>query len=102
GPAAGGAPDPHLGPHRPGGSPLRAPHRLDGTMSVTAPAARTLVGQTRVLLPRRSDWTVSRPRRDLVAGVTVAIVALPLALAFGVTSGLGARAGLVTAVIAGC
>jgi SulP family sulfate permease len=41
------------------------------------------------------------PRRDLVAGVTVAIVALPLALAFGATSGLGAQAGLVTAVVAG-
>jgi SulP family sulfate permease len=36
-----------------------------------------------------------------MAGCTVAVVALPLALAFGVTSGLGAQAGLVTAVIAG-
>ena len=37
----------------------------------------------------------AHPRRDLLAGLTVAIVALPLALAFGVTSGLGAagRAG---------
>ncbi|WP_245714856.1 SulP family inorganic anion transporter [Micromonospora inyonensis] len=33
--------------------------------------------------------------------MTVAVVALPLALAFGVTSGLGAAAGLVTAVVAG-
>jgi hypothetical protein len=32
---------------------------------------------------------------------TVAVVALPLALAFGVSSGLGAQAGLVTAVVAG-
>jgi SulP family sulfate permease len=39
--------------------------------------------------------------RDLLAGLTVAIVALPLALAFGVASGLGAEAGLTTAVIAG-
>lgn len=36
-----------------------------------------------------------------MAGVTVAIVALPLALAFGVASGLGAQAGLATAVVAG-
>ena len=42
-----------------------------------------------------------QPRRDVVAGVTVAVVALPLALAFGITSGLGAEAGLVTAIIAG-
>ncbi|WP_233436031.1 MULTISPECIES: SulP family inorganic anion transporter [Streptomyces] len=41
------------------------------------------------------------PRRDLLAGLTVAIVALPLALGFGVASGLGAEAGLVTAVVAG-
>ncbi|KOX14381.1 MFS transporter [Micromonospora sp. NRRL B-16802] len=55
------------------------------------------------LLPRRADWENARrsPRRDLVAGLTVAVVALPLALAFGVTSGLGAQAGLVTAVVAG-
>jgi sulfate permease, SulP family len=55
------------------------------------------------LLPQRSDWTAARrsPRRDLIAGVTVAIVALPLALAFGVASGMGAQAGLVTAVVAG-
>ncbi|MEV4542352.1 SulP family inorganic anion transporter [Micromonospora echinaurantiaca] len=55
------------------------------------------------LLPQPADWLAVRrsPRRDLLAGVTVAVVALPLALAFGVTSGLGAQAGLVTAVVAG-
>ncbi|MCW8375261.1 SulP family inorganic anion transporter [Streptomyces justiciae] len=41
------------------------------------------------------------PRRDLLCGLTVAVVALPLALGFGVTSGLGAAAGLVTAIVAG-
>ncbi|MEV0041528.1 SulP family inorganic anion transporter, partial [Streptomyces sp. NPDC050804] len=41
------------------------------------------------------------PRRDLLAGLTVAVVALPLALGFGVSSGLGAAAGLATAVVAG-
>ena len=38
---------------------------------------------------------------DLLAGVTVAAVALPLALAFGVASGATAAAGLVTAILAG-
>ncbi|NUT98387.1 MAG: SulP family inorganic anion transporter [Saccharothrix sp.] len=51
-------------------------------------------------LPARADW-VGATRRDLVAGVTVAVVALPLALGFGVASGLGAASGLVTAVVAG-
>jgi len=55
------------------------------------------------LLPGREDLEAARrsPRRDLLAGLTVAIVALPLALAFGATSGLGAEAGIATAVVAG-
>ncbi|KFG06266.1 MULTISPECIES: SulP family inorganic anion transporter [Streptomyces] len=55
------------------------------------------------LLPARADLAAVRraPRRDLLAGLTVAIVALPLALGFGVSSGLGAEAGLATAVVAG-
>lgn len=44
----------------------------------------------------RSSW-----KTDLLAGITVGIVALPLALAFGVSSGVGAEAGLITAVVAG-
>ncbi len=39
---------------------------------------------------------------DLMAGLTVAAVALPLALAFGVSSGATAASGLMTAIIAGC
>ena len=70
-----------------------------------APAAalRWLVTRTRALHPRREDMVamVRSPRRDLVAGVTVGVVALPLALAFGITSGMGATAGLVTAIVAG-
>ncbi len=38
---------------------------------------------------------------DLIAGLTVAIVALPLAIGFGITSGMSAAAGLTTAIIAG-
>ena len=55
------------------------------------------------LLPRRSDYAGLRGsiRHDLVAGVTVGVVALPLALAFGITTGLGAEAGLITAIVAG-
>ena len=66
-------------------------------------AATDLGGRLAALLPRRSDWSDARrsPGRDLIAGFTVAIVALPLALAFGVASGLGAQAGLATAVVAG-
>jgi SulP family sulfate permease len=52
-------------------------------------------------LPRGSDYDLSVFRADLLAGITVAVVALPLALGFGVTSGAGAAAGLYTAIIAG-
>ena len=55
------------------------------------------------LLPRPADYAgLGRSwRRDIVAGATVGVVALPLALAFGISSGVGASAGLVTAVVAG-
>src|SRR5690606_32673983 len=57
----------------------------------------------RSVLPARDDMyaMARRPRRDLLAGLTVAIVALPLALGFGISSGMGAEAGLATAVVAG-
>ena len=51
--------------------------------------------------PRDYDGLRSAWRTDLLAGITVGIVALPLALAFGVSSGVGAEAGLITAVVAG-
>ncbi|MEG1638130.1 MAG: SulP family inorganic anion transporter [Erysipelotrichaceae bacterium] len=39
--------------------------------------------------------------KDILAGLTVGAVALPLALAFGVSSGANGAAGLITAIIAG-
>lgn len=64
---------------------------------------RTSFGALRSLLPSRQDYRGLRRtwRGDIVAGVTVGIVALPLALAFGVSSGVGAEAGLITAIVAG-
>ncbi len=55
------------------------------------------------LLPSRGDYLdIKRVwRHDVIAGITVGIVALPLALAFGITTGAGARAGLITAIYAG-
>jgi SulP family sulfate permease len=54
-------------------------------------------------VPSRRDYELLRFawKTDLFAGITVGIVALPLALAFGVSSGVGAEAGLITAVVAG-
>ena len=67
------------------------------------PVARKVLQRLGGLFPRRADFAQMRvaPRKDLMAGVTVGVVALPLALGFGITSGLGAAAGLITAIVAG-
>ncbi|WP_030274283.1 SulP family inorganic anion transporter [Streptomyces sp. NRRL B-24484] len=72
-------------------------------MSGTVTVARRLATRLRAVLPDHATWATMRrsPRKDLLAGLTVAIVALPLALGFGVASGAGAEAGLATAVVAG-
>lgn len=55
-----------------------------------------------VLLQKEfQGYNSTKLQKDIMAGITVAAVALPLALAFGVSSGADAQAGLITAVIAG-
>jgi sulfate permease, SulP family len=53
------------------------------------------------LLDALRGYDRARLVRDLGAGVTVGIVALPLAMAFAIASGLKPEAGLWTAIIAG-
>ena len=48
-----------------------------------------------------SGYNAASLIKDMMAGLTVCAVALPLALAFGVSSGATAAAGLVTAIVAG-
>jgi len=56
-------------------------------------------------LPKSVEALAGYSRRDfaadLTAGVTVGLVALPLAMAFGISSGVTPQAGIYTAVIAG-
>ena len=51
------------------------------------------------------NWQNWRPfehfKGDLTGGLTAAVVALPLALAFAVASGVEPKAGLYTAIVAG-
>jgi SulP family sulfate permease len=47
------------------------------------------------------NYTIRQFSQDLVAGLTVGLVALPLAMAFAIASGVSPQAGLYTAVVAG-
>jgi SulP family sulfate permease len=47
------------------------------------------------------DYSLNKFLRDLVAGITVGLVALPLAMAFSIASGLTPQAGIYCAVVTG-
>src|SRR3546814_9577328 len=55
-----------------------------------------VVEAARVGLFRRDQWA-----RNIVAGVSVGVVALPLAMAFAIASGAKPEQGIYTAIIAG-
>jgi SulP family sulfate permease len=60
---------------------------------------------SRQWLPRSIEclrgYTVRKFTQDCIAGLTVGLVALPLAMAFAIASGVTPQAGLYTAVVAG-
>src|ERR1700757_3053930 len=47
------------------------------------------------------DYNLSKFTHDLIAGVTVGLVALPLAMAFSIASGLSPQAGIYCAIVTG-
>lgn len=53
------------------------------------------------LLEIAHNYSRTRLAKDVVAGMTVGVVALPLAMAFAMASGLTPQAGLYTAIVAG-
>ena len=83
-------------PQRPSHTPAEA--LLEAGQSV-GDHLRTLPA----LLPQAADYAGLSKRwgTELLSGATVGVVALPLALGFGVASGAGATAGIITAIIAG-
>jgi SulP family sulfate permease len=48
-----------------------------------------------------SDYNANKFLRDLIAGITVGLVALPLAMAFAIASGLTPQAGIYCAIVTG-
>ena len=78
----------------------------------SADALRILCHEFVLTLPRQSlflpksvlalrDYSWRKFGSDLVAGVTVGLVALPLAMAFAISSGVPPQSGLYCAVVAG-
>jgi SulP family sulfate permease len=55
----------------------------------------------KIVTTMREGYSLSRLRADAVAGATVAVVALPLAMALGIASGASPDKGLITAIVAG-
>lgn len=49
----------------------------------------------------KAGYSITDLRSDVLAGLTVAIVALPLAMALGIASGASPEQGIITAIIAG-
>ncbi len=48
-----------------------------------------------------ASYSKEKFTKDLMAGIIVGIVALPLAIAFGIASGVSPEKGLITAIIGG-
>ncbi len=63
------------------------------------PLWREFVPKSWDFLFHKYSWSFFRS--DLIAGLTVGVVALPLAMAFAIASGVGPERGLYTAIIAG-
>lgn len=53
------------------------------------------------LLDSLQSYTFHTLRADVLAGITIGIIALPLAMAFAIASGVKPEAGIFTAIIAG-
>ncbi|VEB58654.1 transporter [Salmonella enterica subsp. enterica] len=53
------------------------------------------------MLAGKKKYTASRFTRDVIAGITVGIIAIPLAMALAIGSGVAPQYGLYTSAVAG-
>ena len=89
------------------------PSATDGSARADGGGARSIAGLAREIAPRlhrfrprlfddlKEGYDGRRFAADLGAGVTVGIVALPLAMAFAIASGVKPEQGIFTAIVAG-
>ncbi len=62
-------------------------------------AWQEFIPKSYLYLRHKYNWDTFK--RDLIAGTTVGVIALPLAMAFGIASGVSPERGIITAIIAG-
>jgi SulP family sulfate permease len=86
----------HVPPGQPG-----PPAPAEGTRRFRLPAGIDLARFRPSLQDALAGYDRARFARDLGAGLTVGIVALPLAMAFGIASGVKPEQGLITAIVGG-
>ena len=92
-----------------GGRLLGRSHRYRRIMAKTShpsPPGRFAAGGDSRFTPKlatvlREGYGLADLRADAMAGLTVAIVALPLSMAIAIASGLGPERGLYTAIVGG-
>ncbi|MCW5713355.1 MAG: SulP family inorganic anion transporter [Bauldia sp.] len=75
-------------------------------MSIPSPATLPVPGPPASFTPKlltvlREGYGLGSLRADVIAGITVAIVALPLSMAIAIASGVGPERGLYTAIVGG-
>src|SRR5579871_1257404 len=79
-------------------------------MTAVERGAGIMFGMARVFLNQQwlpksvlclRDYNANKFFRDVVAGITVGLVALPLAMAFSIASGLTPQAGIYCAIVTG-
>jgi SulP family sulfate permease len=77
---------------------------IEGRMETPQPPPRAVWSGAlvpKILTVLAEGYGPDRLRADIVAGFTVAVIALPLAMALGIASGASPDRGIVTAIVAG-
>lgn len=75
--------------------PARLPSRMPNGLSTSD------LYQPKLVAALKQGYSAEKIRRDLLAALTVAIVALPLSMAIAVASGVAPERGLYTAIVGG-
>jgi SulP family sulfate permease len=76
-------------------------HRSDGRTGGTSAGGREFLFKPALISVLKRGYGAAQLRHDAIAGLTVAIVALPLSMALAIASGVPPERGLYTAIVGG-